>query len=489
MMVDKRRAEETLDPESWEELKVLGHKMVDDMVDHIASVRQRPPAMPVNEQMAGAFMKPLPMEPEGLERAYGDFKAGVLATHGGLNTHPRFWGWVVGTGTAQGALAEMLAAGINFNMPGGPFAPVLVETQVLEWFKGVYGFPKGASGLLVGGGSEANLLGIAVARNTRAGFDVRRLGQAAAPRRMVLYGSTETHVCIDKAVQLLGLGEDNYRRIPVDDGFRMRVDLLEAEIRKDKALGLQPFLVIGTAGTTNTGSFDDLEALADVCRREGLWFHVDGAFGAWARIAEGVAPLVKGIDRADSLAFDLHKWMYMPFDVACTLIRREEDHFRTFAEHPDYFGNAATMKLRTDYGLQVSRYFRSLKVWMGLKEHGLNKFGRLVQQNCDQAQYLAGLVEATPELELLAPVASNVVCFRFRVPGLPEEALNELNGKLPMMLMGMGVAMISDTRLRGRVALRVCVVNHRSRREDFDLLVGKVREAGAMMLQKMGGSR
>lgn len=485
-MAEKKRVEESLDPENWDELKALGHRMVDDMVDHVASVRQRPPAMFVNEQTAAAFMKPLPVEPEGLDAAYGDFKAGVLDTHGGLNTHPRFWGWVVGTGTAQGALAEMLAAGINFNMPGGPFAPVLVETQVLEWFKGVFGFPRGASGLLVGGGSEANLLGIAVARNTKAGFDVRKLGQSAAPRRMVLYGSTETHVCIDKAVQLLGLGEDSYRKIPVDDDYRMRVDLLEAEIAKDKAAGLQPFLVIGTAGTTNTGSFDDLDAIADVCEREGLWLHVDGAFGAWAKIAAGAAPLVKGIDRADSLAFDLHKWMYMPFDVACTLIRREEDHFRTFAEHPDYFGAASTMKMRTDYGLQVSRYFRSLKVWMGLKEHGLAKFGRLVQQNCDQARYFEGLVKASPELELLAPVASNVVCFRFRAPGLPEAALNELNAGLPRMLMGMGVAVISDTKLRGRTALRVCVVNHRSRREDFDLLAGKVREAGAMMLQRMG---
>jgi len=487
LMADERRREETLDPENWDELKALGHKMVDDMVDHIASVRGRPPAMPINEQMAASFMKPLPMKPEGLEKAYGDFKTGVMDTHMGLNTHPRFWGWVVGTGTAQGALAEMLATGINFNMPGGPFAPVLMETQVLEWFKGVFGFPKGASGLLVGGGSEANLLGIAVARNTKAGFDIRKLGQAAAPRRMVLYGSSETHVCIDKAVQLLGLGEESFRKIPVDDAFRVRVDLLEAAIKKDRAEGLQPFCVIGNAGTTNTGSFDDLEALADVCEREGLWFHVDGAFGAWAKIAEGVAPLVEGMDRADSLAFDLHKWMYMPFDVACTLVRREEDHFKTFAEHPDYFGDAKGMKMRTDYGLQVSRYFRSLKVWMGLKEHGLNKFSRLVQQNCDQAQYLAGLIRATPELELMAPVASNVVCFRLRVPGLPDEALNELNSKLPMMLMGMGVAMISDTKLNGRTVLRVCVVNHRSRREDFDLLVGKMREAGAMMLQKMKG--
>ncbi len=485
--MEERRVEETLDPESWEELKELGHRMVDDMVDHIASVRQRPPAMPVNEQMASAFMKPLPMEPEGLERVYGDFKAGVLDTHMGLNTHPRFWGWVVGTGTAQGALAEMLATGINFNMPGGPFTPVLMETQVLEWFKSIFGFPKGASGLLVGGGSEANLLGVAVARNTKAGFDIRKLGQAAAPKRMVLYGSTETHICIDKGVQLLGLGEDSFRKIPVDDDFRIRVDLLDAAIKKDRASGLMPFLVIGNAGTTNTGSFDDLEALADLCQREGLWFHVDGAFGAWTKVAPGVAHLVRGIERADSLAFDLHKWMYLPFDVACTLVRREEDQFKTFAEHPDYFGNAKGMKMRTDYGLQVSRYFRSLKVWMGLKEHGLSKFGRLVQQNCDQAQYLAGLIKATPELELMAPVASNVVCFRFRVAGLSDEVLNELNSKLPMMLMGMGVAVISDTKLKGRVALRVCVVNHRSRREDFDLLVGKMREAGAMMLQKMKG--
>ncbi len=286
-MAAKKRVEETLDPENWDELKVLGHKMVDDMIDHLASVRQRPPAMFINEQLAAAFMKPIPLEPEGIESAYGEFKASVLETHMGLNTHPRFWGWVVGTGTAQGALAEMLATGINFNMPGGPFAPVLMETQVLEWFKGVFDFPKGASGLLVGGGSEANLLGFAVARNTRAGFNVRKLGQAAAPKRMVLYGSTETHVCIDKAVQLLRLRggwiqEDTRRRRLSDQGgccSRRRSGRIKQRVS-------QPFCVVGNAGTTNTGSFDDLDALADVCQREGLWLHVDGAFGAWAKIGE-----------------------------------------------------------------------------------------------------------------------------------------------------------------------------------------------------------
>lgn len=484
-MVDKRDAEETLDPDSWEQLKVLGYRMVDDLIDYLSSVRQRPPAMMVDEKGAAAFMKPLPMEPEGIEKAYGDFKDNVLAKHMGLNTHPRFWGWVVGTGTAQGALAEMLATGINFNMPGGPFAPVLVETQVLEWFKKIFGFPQGASGLLVGGGSEANLLGVAVARNARAGFDFRKLGQAAAPRRMVLYGSTETHVCIDKAVQLLGLGTDSLRKIPVDRDYRIRTDLLEEEIRKDKAAGLAPFCVVGNAGTVNTGSFDDLSRLADICAREELWLHVDGAFGAWAAIGGSMKPLVAGMDRADSLAFDLHKWMYMPFDVACVLVRSEEEHYRTFAEHPDYFGAAGTMKLRTDYGLQVSRYFRSLKVWMGLKEHGLNKYGRLIQQNCDQAQYFAGLVLSSPELELMAPVSSNVVCFRYRAPGLPDAALDELNSRLPNVLIGMGTAVISTTKLKGKTALRICVVNHRSRRDDFDLLAAKAVEAGTMLVEKM----
>jgi glutamate/tyrosine decarboxylase-like PLP-dependent enzyme len=213
---------------------------------------------------------------------------------------------------------------------------------------------------------------------------------------------------------------------------------------------------------------------------------VDGAFGAWVAISTESKHLVKGMDRADSLAFDLHKWMYMPFEVACILIRREEDHFKTFAEHPDYFGASKTMKLRTDYGIQVSRYFRSLKVWMSLKEHGIKKYGRLVQQNCDQAKYFADLVKASPELELLAPVASNVVCFRYHPPGIPEAALNEINSKIQMMLMGMGVAVVSDTKLKGKVSLRICIVNHRSRREDFDFLQLKVKEIGSIILQKMG---
>jgi len=477
-MVTEHTLEETLDPKDWEELKKIGHQMIDDMIDRIATVRQRPPMKFADEKLVLEFMKPLPLEPQELEEVYDEFKENMMNQHMGLNTHPRFWGWVVGAGTAQGALAEMLATGINFNMPGGPFIPVLMESQVLEWFKNIFRFPKEASGLLVGGGSEANLLGIAVARNAKAGFDVRKLGQVAAVKKMIIYASTETHVCIDKAVQLLGLGMDNFKKIPVDENYQIRTDHLSEEIRKDKNNGLAPFCIVGNAGTTNTGSFDDLNKLAEICADEGLWLHVDGALGAWATINDSTKALVNGMEKADSLAFDLHKSMNMPYDVACILIRNEEAHYKTFAEHPDYFGGSRTMKLRTDYGLQVSRYFRSLKVWMGLKEHGLNKFGRLIKQNFEQAQYLAKRIESSKNLELMAPTAFNVVCFRYKPHGFDDDALNEINNKINNMLTRMGVAVLSTTKLNSKTALRACIVNHRSNQEDFDLLLSKISEIG-----------
>jgi glutamate/tyrosine decarboxylase-like PLP-dependent enzyme len=478
---EKSPSEETLDPEDWRTMKALGHRMVNDMMDYLATVRARPPAMPVPENVAVKFRQPLPMEPQGAEKAYQDFQENVLRVHMGLNAHPRFWGWVVGTGTPLGMLAEMLAAGINFNMPGGPFAPVMIENQVLAWLKEMLGYPVDASGLLVSGGSEANLIGLAVARNARAGFNIRKLGQQAAPRKMTLYCSEETHSSVQKAVELLGLGDESLRRIPVDDDYRIETEALEEAIRKDRVAGHQPFCVIGNAGTVNTGAFDDLKVLADVCSREGLWFHIDAAFGAWTALSPKLRHLVAGMDRADSLAFDLHKWMYMPFEIGCILVRREEDHYKTFTLTPDYFGHNIDMRMTSDYGIQVSRYFRSLKAWMSLKEHGVLKYGRLIQQNVDQAHYLAELIRASPELELLSPVVSNVVCFRYRGVGLDDTALNELNSKLPRLLMANGVAMISDTKLKGRFALRVAVVNHRSRREDFELLVRQIKQLGGSL--------
>jgi glutamate/tyrosine decarboxylase-like PLP-dependent enzyme len=241
--------------------------------------------------------------------------------------------------------------------------------------------------------------------------------------------------------------------------------------------------MIGCAGTVNTGAFDDLEQLANICQRENLWFHVDGAFGALAALSTEIRPLTSGMERADSLAFDLHKWMYMPFEVGCILVRSEKAHRRTFSLTPDYLapttrGMAAGGTWFSEYGVQLTRGFRALKVWMSIKEHGLEKYGRLIQQNVDQARYLAAMVEKNSELESLAPVPLNVVCFRYTVAGFEEASLTELNQELLLRLQESGLAVPSSTTLNGKFAIRAAITNHRSRREDFDLMVDEILKIG-----------
>lgn len=317
---------------------------------------------------------------------------------------------------------------------------------------------------------------------------MRREGLCAAPRRMVLYASTETHSSVQKAVELLGLGCDAYRQIPVNADFQIDVVALEAAIAQDQAAGYYPFCIVGNAGTVNTGAFDDLSRLADIAQREGMWYHVDGAFGALAALSPALCRLVAGMERADSIAFDLHKWLYMPMEVGCVLVHREEDHRRAFSLTPDYLahtgerGLAAGSHWFSEYGVQLSRSFRALKVWLSIKEHGIRKYGRLIQQNVDQACYLADLIDATPELERLAPAPLNIVCFRYKADGLGREALNQLNQELLIRLHETGVAAPSYTRLNGDYALRAAITNHCSRREDFDLLVGEVTRLGRELL-------
>ncbi len=377
----------------------------------------------------------------------------------------------------------MLAATMNPNVGGAEHAASRVEVQVLDWCKEMLGYPREASGLLVSGGSMANLVGLAVARNAKAEDDVAQSGLAGLPRRMVLYASTETHNSVKKAVSLLGLGRQALREIPVDREFRVDLAALRAAIAADRAAGHHPFCVVGNAGTVNTGALDDLEALADLCRDQDLWLHVDGAFGALAALAPELRPRARGMERADSLAFDFHKWMYMPFEVGCVLVRHEEQHHATFTAPAEYLkrsdrGTASGPTWFSEYGVQLSRGFRALKVWMSLQEHGARKYGRLIEQNVAQAVYLTERVERTPELELLAPTALNIVCFRYRAPGLDDEMLDRLNEEVLLGIQEAGVAVPTATRLRGRYAIRVAIVNHRSRREDFDLLVEEVLARG-----------
>lgn len=478
--------EETLDPEDWEAMRALGHRMVDDMLEYLKTIEECPPWRHMPDSIKAAFDEPLPLEPQPAHEVYQDFVDRVLPYPGG-NTHPRFWGWVLGTGTPLGALAELLAATMNSNTGGlDHHSANYVEKQVIEWIKEMLGYPVSASGLLTSGCSAANLVGLAVARNTMAGYDLRRQGVGAAPHRMTLYASSEAHSSIQKAVELLGLGSNALRSVPVNDAFQVDVEKLRAAIAEDRRAGRAPFCVVGAAGTTNTGAVDDLEILADLCQRERLWFHVDGAFGAWAALAPRARHLVAGMERADSLALDLHKWMYMPYEIGCVLVQRPDAHRRAFSLTPAYLAHGeggrgltgGDLPWFSDYGFQLSRGFRALKAWMSLKEHGSRKYGRLIQQNIEQARYLAHLVEASPELELAAPVVLNVVCFRYVRPDLEDTALDELNKQIVVELQEGGIAIPSGTILNGKYVLHVANTNHRTRRDDFELLVGETVRLG-----------
>jgi aromatic-L-amino-acid decarboxylase len=475
-------SEESLDPKDWEAMRVLGHRMIDDMMAYLETIRERPVWQPIPEGVKDNLRKPLPLDPQEPEDIYEEFLDYILP-HPMGNIHPRFWGWVIGTGTALGMLAELLAAGMNPNLGGGDHGANYVEAQVLAWCKEMLGYPPEASGLLVSGCSMANLVGLTVARNTMAGFDVRREGLQAAQKPMTFYGSVETHSSNHKAVELLGLGSAAFRRIPVDAEFQIALPALEAAVSQDREDGFHPICVIGNAGTVNTGAIDDLDALADFCERERLWFHVDGAFGALAALSPDLRPLLSGLERADSLAFDLHKWMYVPYEIGCALVRDEADHRYTFSLTPDYLahaerGLAGGSLWFSEYGVQLSRGFRALKAWMSIKEHGIEKYGRLIKQNVDQARYLARLVDDAPQLERMAPVPLNIVCFRFRGVSSDCVDLNSINREILARLHEQGIAVPSYTTLSDNYALRVAITNHRSRREDFELLVREVIRLG-----------
>jgi aromatic-L-amino-acid/L-tryptophan decarboxylase len=485
--------EETLDPvgpSGWSDFRDLAHRMVDDMLDHLSSLDRQPAWKPLPGSVRAAFGDALPITGEGPEAAYRDFLDLVLPYPNG-NLHPRYWGWVQGNGTPLGMMADMLASGMNPHLAGFNQAPALVEHQVLAWLVELMGFPHGASGVLVTGGSMANVLGVTVARFAALktiGYDLREWGvqprpDGASPPRMVCYGSTETHGWARKAVELLGLGNAAFRRIAVDRDYRLDLKVLRRAVAEDRAAGVLPVCVIATAATVNTGAIDDLTAIADFCQAEKIWFHVDGAFGALLCFSESLRHRVAGIERADSLAFDLHKWGYLPFECACVLVRDPEIHRATFAAPASYLSETARGVIAgglpfADRGVDLTRGFKALKVWLSFKAHGIGAFGRIIEQNVRQAQHLGELVEAQPDLELLAPVSLNVVCLRYAPRGTPETTLNALNQEILVRLQETGVAVPSGTMLDGRYAIRCANVNHRSRRKDFDTMVDAILAIG-----------
>jgi len=347
----------------------------------------------------------------------------------------------------------------------------------------IFEFPEGASGLFVTGASMANLIAVLIARDAALGFEARERGVAAEGKQLTAYASTAVHVCVPKAMDIAGLGSDALRRIPTDSRFRIDLGALGEAIAHDRAAGFTPFLVVATAGTVNTGAIDDLRGVADLCRREKLWFHVDGALGALAKLAPDLAPRLDGMERADSVAFDFHKWGQAPYDAGFILVREAALHEKAFTAPAAYLeraerGLAAGSPWPCDLGPDLSRGFRALKVWFTLKVLGTEKLGAAISRSCALARYLEGRIAATPELELMAPVELNIVCFRYRA-----EDADRVNEAIVVALQESGVVAPSKTRIKGHTAIRAAVVNHRTSRVEIDALVeGVLAEGRALTL-------
>jgi glutamate/tyrosine decarboxylase-like PLP-dependent enzyme len=471
----------SLDPADWEALKASFGQAAALAIDQLSAIGDAPVWRETPLDVKERLREALPRRPIAPDALLARFAEDILP-YGTGNLHPRFFGWVHGGGNVAGALGEMLAAFMNCNVGGRDHVAVYVERQVLAWCKEIFGFPAESGGILTSGTSMATVIALAVARNAQADVDVRALGVAADPRRLVGYASSEAHSAIAKAFELLGLGHEALRLVPVDADFRLSLPMLTEMIAADRARGYHPVVVVASAGTVNTGAIDDLTGLDALCRREGLWLHVDAAFGGLAVLTPEFRGALAPIAAADSVAFDFHKWLQVPYDAGGVLIKDEAQHRAAFAHRRDYLagaerGLAGGDPWFCDYGPELSRGFRALKIWFTLKAHGIERFAEVIQRNCRQARLLGRAITANADLELLAPVTLNIVCFRYRA-ALGEAELGALNAAIVAELQLRGIAAPSLTKIRGRVAIRVCLVNHRTTTDDLAILVDAVRRLG-----------
>jgi aromatic-L-amino-acid decarboxylase len=481
--------EPTLDPLDWENFRALAREMVDTTVDDLKGLSTRHAWRPLSEQDKAAFATPFPIDGRGLRAAYEDFLKFVKPFPFGQFT-PRFWGWAGGTGTSDGVLASLLNAAFHSPNIIHHHAGTWVDLQVLEWLREAFAFPKTTKGNLTSGGSLANFIGLTVARHVKGSKSVRFKGVRG--KKWVVYGSAATHYSIPKALDMLGLGSDAFRAIPVTAGFEIDLAALEKAVARDRKHGLKPIAVIGNAGTVGTGAIDPLGALADFARKEKLWFHVDGAIGATAVFSDQHKGLLKGIERADSLAFDLHKWFSQPYDAGCILVadgRALESAFAYQTAYTSPVPDSLTDSpiVFADRGPELSRALRGLPFWISMKTHGAAKFGQMVDKNIAQARFLEELVKDSPVLELLASGPLSVVNFRYRgARRLPERILNQLNERLVGEIQRRGIAIPSLYAIGGKSCVRVCNLNQRSQRSDFEMLVQACEQIGAELEARTG---
>jgi aromatic-L-amino-acid decarboxylase len=475
------------DPGNPAAFRAFAHRVLDDALDGFERIAAGPAWQPVPAAVKSALAQPVPHEPQNLDTVYAEFRAHIEPYENG-NRHPRFMGWVQGNGTPSGVLAEMLAATLNANVGGREHSAVYVERAVIAWSAEIFGFPATASGILTSGTSLANLIAVIVARRQALGEEVRVDGVGAG--RLVAYASQAVHRCVPAAFDIAGFGTAALRRIAVDGEHRIDVECLRAAIAADRAAGCRPFMVIATAGTVDVGAIDDLAALADLCAAENLWLHVDGAFGALAVLSPQHRPLLRGIERADSLAFDFHKWLHVPYDAGCVLIRDAAVHRAAFANPVAYLtpaaeGTAAGEPWFADYGPELSRRFRALAIWFAFKEHGTQRLGEAIAENCRQAARLAARIEAAGDMVLAAPVALNIVCCRFDDGSVSPCELDALNAAIVVDIQRSGLAVPSTTVVDGRTAIRINLTNHRITDADLALTLDAIVDTGRRLSKRL----
>jgi glutamate/tyrosine decarboxylase-like PLP-dependent enzyme len=469
---------------SPDQIRQLGYMAADAVAEQRAGLTARPVFGKVGAG-AALFDEPPPEEGQPIEKTLAFAREHILPFPMG-NSHPRFYGFINATADPVGIAADYLAASMNPNCWGGDHAAIHVEHRVLKWLAEFLGYPETAEGILVSGGSMANFTALAAARRAMTPGNVREDGLAGEGRlRLTVYASDQVHHCVDKAVDLLGIGTSQLRKIATDERFRIRMDLLAAAVAADRRAGLTPAIVVGNAGTVNTGAIDPLEEIADLCARESLWFHVDGAYGAMARLSPKLAPLFAGMERADSIAADPHKWLYVPYEAGATLVREKGRLSDTFRKFPEYLASDPESPFPgpawfAERGVELSRSFKALKVWMGLKTHGRKGYARAIENDVALAHFLAAEVDRRPEFERLSETVLSIANFRYRPEGraLSDADLDRINRRIVNRLVGDGSFFLAPTILKGRTALRVCIVNFRTREEDLTALLDEATRIG-----------
>ena len=464
-LVEKAPAEEVLELTS-DELRALGYKIVDLLVEHNRTLRDKPVTRVLDWESSHAKLGE-PFAEDGVppDVLLEKLEHEVFSTIMHVN-HPRFFAFVPGPGNMVSALAEALAAGYNVFagtwMEGS--GPSTIELITVDWLRQVCGMPESAEGLFVSGGSIANLTGLAVARRVKLGEDFRD---------GVAYFSDQTHSAVERAFRVLGFGAGQVRKLTSDQHYRLSLAELERQVSEDRQAGKRPFCVVANAGTTNTGAIDPLPELVAYCKREGLWLHVDGAYGASARLTERGRTLLDGLGQADSLALDPHKWLFQPFEIGCVLVRDGQQLKETFRILPEYLQDVHRGRGVNfcDYGIQLTRSFRALKLWLSLRVFGVRAFRDAIERGFVLAEQAEARLRLEARWEIVSPARMAIVCFRSVPHGMPVEKLNAFNQRLADRMFRDGFAALTTTVLRGMTVLRMCTINPRTTHEDIEATI------------------